>query len=133
MMLVDANTRLGGAELRNMQNQVLIADGHGQPESRTSAEFRAFLLQTDLCAFNTCGEHGCGPTWAGGRHICSRIDYVLLPPAGPAYNFDMTISYEKAVMLQLPRCLRWMDHAPVICHFQYRCWFAVATQKEMAY
>ena len=130
IVLTDDNTRLGENELRDQMNNVLVGRSPGQQESRMGKELRVFLLQCDLCAVNTVGSRGCGPTWSNGGRATGRIDYVLLPAGGPERCISVDINYKKAVMLQLPRCMRWMDHAPVICRFRYRCWFSVSSSND---
>jgi hypothetical protein len=76
-----------------------------------------------LQAVNTVSETGSGPTWSGGPHRASRIDYIMLPPAGAAWVTDVSVCYKQARVLQLANTFHWMDHAPVQCAFFYRCWY----------
>ena len=47
----------------------------------------------------------------------TRIDYIMLPPAGDAWVTYVSVCYKQARVLQLANTFHWMDHAPFSVFF----------------
>jgi len=119
---MDTNTHLGSIPLKDDTGRTLVGTSRAGAESRMGPELRAFLSTLQLQVVNTVSETGSGPTWSGGSFRATRIDYIMLPPAGDAWVTDVSVCYKQACVLQLANTSHWMDHAPVQCVCSCRCW-----------
>ena len=119
----DMNARLGSVQVDSICGKCLIGGWQQQGEGLAGGKLREWATRHQLEVVNTTHERAAGPTWSGGRHKISRLDYIMVPADGEIEVLDAWVNYRAAHGLQLARSLHWLDHAPVQIRIVYRGWW----------